>query len=101
VDGGVHADGIVIGGGAILDEALADRIKVLDTPRVERVIAGAAGVSDAWRDFVASCVAVGVATDEDVAVVQGWGFPATRTGTPADDVTGTASILGALREGMA
>ncbi len=101
LDGGGRADGIVIGGGALLDAELAERIRVLDAPRVERVIAGATGVDEACRDLIGSCAAVGLATDEDVAAVRDWGISATRAHHPADDARTTAGILAVLREGMA
>jgi hypothetical protein len=101
VDGGHRADGIVIGGGAVLDGRLADRMKELDTPRVERVIAGAGSVDASCRDVVASCVAVGLASDEDVAVVRRWGMAAVKVAHPAEHPDGVTALLADLREGMA
>jgi GT2 family glycosyltransferase len=100
VDGGDRADAIVVGGGAVLDEALAEQVRILDTPRIERVITGARGASPACRDLVVSCAAVGLASDEDVAVVRAWGVAARRTAHPCDDESGVAAILADLRKGM-
>jgi hypothetical protein len=100
VDGGPRADGIVIGGGAVLDERMADRVRDLDTPRVERVIAGAGPVDPSCRDLVASCAAVGLANDDDVALLRGWGIAAVRAAHPATDPGGVTAILAELRKGM-
>jgi glycosyltransferase involved in cell wall biosynthesis len=92
---------IVVGGGARLDEALRERVKRHDTPRLERVIVGATAPDPVWRDLAATAAAVGVATAEDAAVLTEWGVPATVVGHPADDPAAAAPIFRALEEAKA
>ena len=101
--GGGTIQGIVIGGGAVIDADLAERVAFLDTPRVERAVAGATlgPEPSEWLDLLGTCVAVGLATSEAVAVARSLGIDAIVMGHPADGDNAAALILAALEEGIA
>jgi len=98
--GGTGASAIVIGGGVALTDALADRVTTMDTPRTERIIVGAAQVPESWRDFAATCAAVGVSDPRALAEVRAWGIDAVRAGHPADDPQTAARLVAVLQEAL-
>ena len=54
-----------------------------------------------WLDLLGTCVAVGLATSEAVAVARSLGIDAIVMGHPADGDNAAALILAALEEGIA
>ncbi|HSG79014.1 MAG TPA: glycosyltransferase [Acidimicrobiia bacterium] len=82
--------------GATLDAATWEEVWPWDHPRRERIAVGVtagAGPSDEWADFLATCVAVGAATEADAAILRRWGVAdAVVSGHPA----GSADALALL-----
>jgi len=95
-----RGNALVLGAGAVLDEAAYERVRALDSPRVERLVAGAgvgAAPAQKWLDFLSTCLAVGVASEDDrsrLAGVPNVGVVA----HPAADPEGTARLFDLLRE---
>ncbi len=95
-----RGNALIVGAGAVLDEPAYDLVRTLDSPRVERMVAGAetgGEPSEEWLDFMTTCLAVGVATKEDASRVAA--LPNVRVvGHPADHPEETVHLLDLLRE---
>jgi glycosyltransferase involved in cell wall biosynthesis len=90
---------VVFGGGATLDDPAVEGLRSIDSGRLERAVAGAHlgdGAGPLTAEFLATCIAVGLATDEDLARAREIGFDgaATVVGHPADG--GADAVLDAL-----
>ena len=89
----------VVGGGTKLEDSIVDVLRTIDSPRTERVVAGATigpGAGEKTARLLATCLAVGVATEEDVARVRELdpSIPVAAVGHPADG--GAQAIFDAL-----
>jgi hypothetical protein len=95
-----RGNGLIIGAGAVLNQTGYDRVRTLDSPRTERLLAGAeidAVPTPEWLDFLSTCLAVGVATEADAARISG--LPNVHVvGHPADQPEEAAALLDMLRE---
>ncbi len=94
---------VILGGGTVLDEATLQRLRAVDSPRVERAVLGASageGPAGEWADFLGTCLFVAVATEAAAAVLRSWGCagPLTVLGHPADNLDGAGALLDRLRE---
>jgi len=95
---------VVFGGGATLDDPAVEGLRSIDSGRLERAVAGAGlgdGAGPLTAEFLATCIAVGLATDEDIARARQVGFDgaATVVGHPADG--GADAVLDALAGAVA
>jgi len=79
---------VLIGGGAMLDDGVVDSFRVMDSPRLERMVVGAEisrAAGPATASFLSTCLAVGLATADDVARATELGFTtASVVGHPAN-----------------
>jgi GT2 family glycosyltransferase len=95
-----RGNALVLGAGAVLDDDTYDLVRALDSPRMERMVAGAgfnAEPTEEWLDFLGTCLAIGLATEEDHARVGN--LPDLGVvGHPAEHPEPTAALLDVLRE---
>ena len=94
---------VVFGGGSSLDDDTVIALRHIDSARLERAVAGAAlgdGAGPLTAEFLATCAAVGLATDADLSRAREIGFEgeATVTGHPAEG--GADAVLAALSEAV-
>jgi GT2 family glycosyltransferase len=94
---------LVLAGGSVLDAGTMEKVRAVDTARLERVVLGASagqGPAAEWADFLSTCLFVAVATEADVTAVRSWGYtgPLTVLGHPADAPEQAAALLERLRE---
>jgi len=97
---------VVIGGGAVLDDATLHLFEGIDSPRMERIILGAAtsaATGPEWADLAGTCLRTGMATAADAARLQSLGVatPPDVVGHPADRPESAAAVLAELREEVA
>ncbi len=95
---------LVLAGGSVLDAGTMERVRAVDTPRLERAVLGASagdGPGGEWADFLATCLFVALAAEADAAAVRSWGYtgPLTVLGHPADAPEEAGALLERLREG--
>jgi hypothetical protein len=103
VEAGGTGVALVLGGGAVLDAITLDRVRALDSPRLERAVLGATageGPPAEWADFLGTCLFVAVAEAADADAVRSWGHSGkiTVVGHPADHPAAASALLAALRE---
>jgi hypothetical protein len=93
----------VVLAGTTLDRPAWETVWPLDHPRRERIAVGVtagAGPADEWADFLATCVAVGAATEADAAILRRWGVKDVLvSGVPADSADALA-LLDTLVEAL-
>lgn len=105
VEPGGAGVGLVLGGGSVLDAATMEKVRTVDTPRLERAVLGAAagrGPAGEWADFLSTCLFVAPATEDDAATIRAWGYtgPLTVLDHPGQDAGPPADLLEQLREEM-
>ncbi|HSQ37349.1 MAG TPA: glycosyltransferase [Acidimicrobiia bacterium] len=93
---------LVLGGGAVLDEATLQAVRAVDSPHLERAVLGAAagdGPVGEWADFLGTCLFVAVATEADAAALRSWGCaaPLTVLGHPGEAPDRAGELLHRLR----